>query len=126
MAMAAINATAGPLTNLWLALHSAPVSVGGDQSNNEITTLGGLVRIAVVRTSLGWAPVSASQQMRNAALAQFGEIASGTATATDISIGTSVGNPSTVLYAGSLTAPRSLSTGIQPQFAAGAMTATVD
>lgn len=116
------NAGTGPLTNLWISLHSAPVSVGGDQSNNEITGLGGLTRIAIVRTSLGWAPVSASQQMRNAALAQFGEISSGTATATDVAIGTSSGNPSTVLYSGALSASRSLSTGIQPQFAANALT----
>lgn len=112
-----------PLTNLYVSLHSAPVSVGGDQSNNEITGLSGLTRLAIARTSAGWAPVSASQQMRNAALAQYGEITSGTATATDVAIGTSAGNPSTVLYTGALTASRALATGIQPQFAANALTA---
>ena len=115
------SATAG---SLYLALHTADPGEAGDQTTNECA-YGSYDRVAVARTVGGW--TVASNTAENAALAQFPECTSGSETITYVSIGTSAyPTAGVILYSGALTASRSVSTGIQPQFAAGALTVTED
>ncbi len=49
----AINATAGPLTNLEVSLHTASPGVGGNQTTNEISYTG-YARVPVSRDNTGF------------------------------------------------------------------------
>jgi hypothetical protein len=49
----AINATASPLTNLFVALHTADPGEAGTQSTNEIAYTS-YARVAIARTAGGW------------------------------------------------------------------------
>jgi len=113
------SATAG---SLYLALHTADPGAAGDQTTNECA-YGSYDRVAVARTAGGW--TVASNTAVNAALAQFPECTSGSETITYVSIGTSdYPTAGVILYSGALTASRSVTTGIQPQFASSATTVT--
>ena len=116
------NASSSPFTNLYLSLHTADPGVGNNQTTNEANYTG-YARLAVARTTGGWA-VPASAATSNAALAQFAICSAGTNTITHVAIGTASSGAGTVLYAGALTASRAISAGIQPQFAASALTVT--
>lgn len=122
----AVNDTGSPLTNLWLALYTASPGVGGDPRTNEVTqgAYGGYVRKQVARTVAGFlAPVGG--QTKNTAILQFVESTGGTgATITHVAVVTTASGDGDVLYAGALGDQRSISTGIQPQFAAEALIVT--
>ena len=47
------NAASSPVTNLYLALHTADPGEAGDQTTSEISYTG-YTRLAVLRTSGGW------------------------------------------------------------------------
>lgn len=47
------NAGSGPLTNLYVSLHTSDPGEAGDQTTNEISYTG-YARVAVARTSGGW------------------------------------------------------------------------
>lgn len=114
------SATAG---SLYLALHTADPGEGGTAATNECA-YGSYARVAVARSGSGW--TVSSNTATNAALAQFPECTSGTETITHVSITTASSGTSKILYSGALTASRSVSSGIQPQFAATALTITED
>jgi hypothetical protein len=118
------NAAASPLTNLYLALHTADPGVGNAQTTNEISSVSyvGYVRIAVARTAGGWT-VSTNTAV-NAALAQFAQCGGAGDTATWVSIGTASSGAGNVLYSGEMNDPLAIALNIQPQFAAGALTVT--
>lgn len=116
------NAGASPLTDLYLSLHTADPGVGGSQLTNE-ATYGAYARLAIARSGVGW-DAAVGGATANAALAQFLECTSGANTITHVAVGTASSGAGKVLYAGALSASRSISTGIQPQFAAGALTCT--
>lgn len=120
------NDSSGPLTNLYLALYTDTPGVGGDPRTNEVTVgaYASYARIAVSRNVGGWlAPTGGVT--KNTALKQFPECTGGTgATITHVAIVTSASGDGDVLYAGALGSPRSVSSGIQPQFAAEALTVT--
>jgi len=116
------NDGSGPLTDLYLSLHTATPGVGNNQTTNE-TAYTNYVRIAVERTTSGW-DVPASGATANAALAQFAQCGVTGATITHVAIGTAASGAGTVLYAGALSSPLAVANGIQPQFAAGALTVT--
>jgi len=110
--------------NLYLALHTADPGEAGDQTTNECAYTS-YDRVAVARTVGGW--TVATNTAINAALAQFPECTGGSETITYVSIGTSAyPTAGVILYSGALTASRSVSSGIQPQFAASALTVTED
>ncbi len=115
------NAVTDPLTNLYLGLYTADPGTGGSQLTNE-TVYTNYVRIPVARTTGGWTVTTNS--VTNFALAQFAQCGVTGATLTHVAIGTSVSGAGKVLYAGSLSSPLVVSNGIQPQFAASALTAT--
>jgi len=114
------SATAG---SLYLALHTADPGEAGDQTTNECAYTS-YARIAVARTVGGWTVSGAS--VTNTALAQFPECTGGSETITHVSIGVASAGASVILYSGALTASRSVSSGIQPQFAASALSVTED
>jgi hypothetical protein len=114
------SATAG---SFFISLHSADPGEAGNQSTSEISYTG-YARVGVARTAGGWTRTVST--IANTALVQFGQCTGGTATATHFGIGTDSTGAGNLLLKGALNASLSISNGIQPQFAAGAMTATVD
>ena len=114
------NAATSPLTNLYLSLHTADPGIGGAQTTNE-TSYTNYARIAVARTSGGW--TVSTNSATNAALAQFAQCGATGATITHVAIGTASSGAGKVLYAGALNSSLAVANGIQPQFAAAALTA---
>jgi hypothetical protein len=114
------SATAG---SFYVSLHSSDPGEAGNQSSNEISYTG-YARVAVARSGSGW--TLSTSTISNTALVQFGQCTGGTATATHFGIGTDSTSTGNLIFKGALTASLSISNGIQPQFAAGALTVTVD
>lgn len=117
------NAASSPLTNLYVALHTADPGEAGSQTTSE-ATYGAYARVAVARTSGGWTVTN--NAVENAAAVVFPEATSGTNTITHFSVGTVISAAGKILYSGALTASLAVSTGIQPQFAAGDIDITED
>ena len=115
------NAASAPYTNLYLSLHTADPGTGNNQTTNE-TSYTNYARVAVVRTSTGW--TVATNTAVNAALAQFPQCGATGATLTYVAIGTAASGSGNVLYSGALTSSLAVSSGIQPQFSASALTVT--
>lgn len=116
------NAGSSPATNLYVSLHTADPGVGGSQTNNE-TAYTNYARVAVARTTSGWAAPSSSATS-NAALIQFAQCGVTGATITHVAIGTASSGSGKVLYAGALSSSLAVANGIQPQFSAGALDVT--
>lgn len=116
------NDTTSPVGSLYLSLHTASPGVGGSQLTNE-TAYTNYARVAVVRTTSGWA-VPASAATSNAALVQFAQCGVTGATITHVAIGTASSGAGLVLYAGALNSSLAVANLIQPQFAAAALTVT--
>lgn len=106
--------------NITVALHTADPGEAGTQSTNEATYTS-YARVNVIRTAAGWTVSGATSQ--NAALIQFPEATGGSDVVTYVSLGINSGQ---IMYSGALTASRSISSGIQPQFAINALTVTED
>lgn len=114
------SATAG---SFYVSLHTADPGEAGDQSTSEVAYTS-YARVAVARSAGGW--TLTAQTISNTALVQFPTATGGTATATYFGIGTDSAGAGNLLMSGALTSSLSISNGIQPQFAAGALTVTVD
>lgn len=114
------NAGSSPVSNLYVSLHTSDPGVGNSQTTNEAAYTN-YARVAVARTTSGWA-VPTGGETENAALVQFPQCGASGATITHIAIGTASSGAGTVLYAGALSASLAVANGIQPQFAAGALT----
>jgi hypothetical protein len=110
------NAATAPLGNLFIALHTADPGVGNAQTTNEVAYTN-YVRIPVVRSPSGWT-ISTNTAV-NTALAQLALCGATGATATHVSVGTSVSGAGNVLYAGALSSSLAINLNIQPQFNAG-------
>lgn len=114
------SATAG---SFYIALHTADPGEAGDQTTNEATYTS-YARVAVARTAGGWS--RSGSTISNVALVQFPQCTGGTNTLTHFSIGVASSSTSQIILSGALSASLSVSNGIQPQFAAAALTATAD
>ena len=114
------SATAG---SLYVALHTADPGEAGTATTSE-SAYGSYARQAVARSGAGWTVTA--NEAENAALIQFPECSSGSETITHVSITTAVSGASKILYSGALSASRSVSSGIQPQFAAGSLVVSED
>jgi hypothetical protein len=114
------SASAG---SFYISLHTSDPGEAGDQSTNEIAYTS-YARVAVARTSGGFTLTTST--ISNTALVQFPQCTGGSGTATHFGIGTDSSSTGNLLFKGSLTSSLSVSNGIQPQFAAGALTVTVD
>lgn len=117
------NDGSGPLTDLYVSLHTGDPGVGGSQLTNEGTVYTNYLRVAVPRTTLGW-DAPAAGATANAALIQFAQCGASGATLTHVAIGTASSGAGLVLYAGALSPSLAVANGIQPQFAAGALDVT--
>lgn len=110
------NAASGPLTALFLSLHTADPGAGGNQTFNE-ATYGSYVRMPVVRNPAGFT-VSGNAVTLTAAII-FPVATSGTETETWAAVGTTVTGSGKILYRGPITPTLNITTGIAPQLTAG-------
>jgi len=110
-------------TNLYLSLHTADPGEAGNQTTSEASYTS-YARVAVARTSGGW--TVSGNQAQNTALVQFPQCTGGTNTVTHVAVGTAASGTGQILYSGALSSSLAVSNGIQPQFAAGALTLTED
>lgn len=108
--------------NLWLALHTADPGEAGTAITSE-ATFGGYARVSVTRAT-GF--TVSGNQVSNAALAQFPQCSSGTNTITHASIVDTTSGAGTIVVRAALNTSIPVSTGIQPQFAANALSFTLD
>lgn len=123
LANLAENDTTSPATNLYVSLHTSDPGEGGDQTTNE-ATYGAYARVAVARTSGGW--TVSGNAVANTAAIVFPECTSGSNTITHFGVGVASSGAGQLLYSGALTASLAVSTGIEPQFAAGDLDITED
>lgn len=108
----------------YISLHTADPGEAGTQSTSEGTIYTSYARVAVARSGAGWTRVGST--VSNAALVQFPACTGSSCTATHFGIGTDSSGAGHLIASGALTSSLAISNGIQPQFAAGALTATVD
>jgi len=102
--------------SLYVSLHTGDPGEAGSQTTSECA-YGSYARVAVARTVGGW--TVSGNAVSNAALIQFPQCTSGSETITHFAVGTSSGGAGKILYKGALSASLAVSSGIQPQFAAG-------
>jgi hypothetical protein len=117
------NAASSPLTNLYVALHTADPGESGSQTTNEAAYTN-YARVAVARTTGGW--TVSTNTVTNAAEIAFPECGTTGATVTHFSIGTASSGAGKILYKGALGASRAISSGITPRFAAGELDGSED
>ena len=106
------NAASSPLTNLYIALHTADPADAGVQNTSEATYTG-YARVAVARTAGGWTVTGSS--VSPAAAISFGACTAGTNTITHWSVGVASSGATKILYAGAVTPSISVSAGVTPQ-----------
>lgn len=109
-------------TDLYLALHTADPGEAGTAVTSE-ATYGSYARVAITRSS-GFTVSGA--QLSNAGLAQFPQCSAGSNTITHVSIVDTSSGAGNIIVSAALTSSISVSTGVQPQFAIGALTFTLD
>jgi len=113
----------------WISLHTSDPGEAptNEQSENE-ANYGGYLRVSLTRdtASTGWT-VSGNSVTNNAAV-EFAEATSGSNTITHFGIGAvnTAGGNGTLFMVGVLTSPISVTTGIQPVFAIGQLSASAD
>ncbi len=109
----AINATSSPLTNLYVALHTADPTASGSQTSSEISYTG-YARVAVARTSGGWTVTTNS--VVPVATVVFPASTGGTGgTATFFSIGTASSGAGVLLYTGPISPTIAVANGVTPE-----------
>ena len=117
------NASASPLTNLYVALHTADPGEVGNQSTNEVNYTG-YARVAVQRTGAGW--TLAGQTISPTAVIEFGEMTAGTAgTAVYASVGTAASGAGKIIIRGALSPTIPFQVGTVPRIRANS-TITLD
>ena len=117
------NASASPLTNLYVALHTADPGEGGNQATNEVN-YAGYSRVAVQRSGAGW--TLAGQTISPTAVIEFGEMTAGTSgTAVYASVGTAASGAGKVIVRGALSPTIPFQVGTVPRIRANS-TITLD
>lgn len=107
----------------YIALYTADPGEAGTATTNE-AAYGSYARVTVTAAT-GFSAASGGSS-DNTGLIQFPECTSGSETITYVAIVTTVSGAGQIIYSGALTASRAISTGIQPQFAIGALVVTED
>jgi hypothetical protein len=122
IANVADNAASGPLTNLYVALHTGDPSAGNQNTSESLYS--GYARVAVSRNSSGWTVTGANAV--NAGAITFPACNGGTnSTVTHASIGKNAsGVAGEVYYSGALNNSLAISNGITPSFGASNLTVT--
>lgn len=106
------NASASPLTNLYVSLHTSDPGEAGDQTTNEVTYTS-YARVAVARSGAGWTITANS--VSPAATVSFPAGTGGSGTATHVGVGTSLSGAGKLLYSGTVTPNIVTGNGITPQ-----------
>jgi len=114
------SATAG---SLYVSLHTADPGEAGTQATSE-TAYTNYVRVAVARSGAGWTVTG--NAVSNTATITFATCGVTGATLTYFGVGTDSSGAGKLLYSGALSSPLAVSSGIQPQFAAGDLDITED
>lgn len=109
-------------TDLYLALYTADPGEAGTATTNE-AAYGSYARVAVTRATDF---TVSGNEISNANLEQFPQCTSGSETITYAAIVTSSSGAGTIIVRAALTTSIPVSTGIQPQFAANALSFTLD
>lgn len=109
-------------TDLWLALYTADPGEAGSAVTNE-ATYGGYARVTLTRASDF---TVSGNQVSNANLEQFNICTSGSNVITHAAIVTSSSGAGTIIARAALSSSITVSTGVQPQFAANALSFTLD
>jgi hypothetical protein len=107
------NAAASPLTNLYLALHTADPGEAGDQTTSEATYTG-YGRVAVPRSTSGFTTPSAGSSSL-AANRDFPTGTGGSGTATYFSLGTGSTGAGKIIMSGPITPNITTGSGITPR-----------
>lgn len=111
------NAAAAPLTDLWVALHSADPGPSGTQATNEATYTG-YARQAISRDGEGFdVSQNVAEFVENCV---FPAPTGANQTLTYFSIGTQESGAGMILYSGALNVPINTVTGVAPILDAGA------
>lgn len=110
------NAGASPLTDLYLALHTADPGEAGDQTTNECAYTS-YARKAVARSGVGFTVSGNSVVL--AANQDFVAATGGSETATHFSVGTASSGAGKILYKGAISPTIVISTGVTPRLTTG-------
>lgn len=111
------NAASSPLTQLFVALHTADPGEAGVQNTSE-TAYTGYARVAVNRNSGAWTVASGSVSPN--ANIDFGQCtASPGAAITHASIGVASSGATKILYKGALSASITMAVGVIPRLTTG-------
>jgi len=111
------NAATSPLTELYVALHTADPGESGDQSTSE-AAYSGYARVAVARNGTGW--VVSGNVVNPAANIDFPEWAGGsTSDITHFSIGVASSGATGILYKGALASAITMGAGVTPGLSTG-------
>lgn len=116
------NAASGPLTNLYVSLHTADPGEAGSQTTSECA-YGSYSRVAVARSGSGWTVTNNS--VSPASYIDFPAASSGSETATYAAIGTASSGAGKLLYSGAISPSIVITTGVQPRLST-ASTVTED
>lgn len=108
--------------NFYIALHTADPGEAGTATTNEVAYTN-YARVAVSRTT-GF--TVSGNSVENAGLVQFATSGGSGTDCTHFSIVTTSSGAGQIILRGALTSTLPTSAGIQPQFGAGTLTATLD
>lgn len=111
----------GAAGNLYVSLHTGDPGEAGSQTTSEADYTN-YARVAVARSGAGWTVAAANAT--NAAAVTFPQCGGGTNTITHFGIGTASSGAGVLLFSG--TCSLAVSTGITPEFAAGALDVDAD
>jgi hypothetical protein len=123
IANVADNAASSPLTNLYVALHTADPTASGNQTSSEISYTS-YARVAVSRSngSPTWTVTGASASPNSNIT--FATATGGSGTATYFSIGSSISGTGKLYYVGTITPSIVVTTGVTPIIAASVTNVT--
>lgn len=110
------NDATSPLTNLYLALHTANPDEAGSQTTSECAYTS-YTRVAVPRNNTGFTVSGNSVTLT--ADEDFPACTGGSETATHFSVGTASGGAGKILYNGTITPNIVISTGVTPRLTTG-------
>ncbi len=120
---ALISDALGVAGSLYISLHTADPGEAGTALTSEATYTS-YARVAVARSAGGW--TVSVPTVSNTALIQFPQCTGGTNTITHFGIVATASGAGALYFSGALSSSLAVSNGIQPQFAPGALTVTVD
>jgi hypothetical protein len=108
--------------NFWISLHTADPGEAGTATTSEVAYTN-YARVSVSRTT-GF--TVSGNSVENAALVQFPQSAGSGTDCTHFAVVTTASGAGQIIVRGALTATVPTGSGVQPQFAAGDLTVTVD